>query len=204
MPHSYLVRYGMMRHVGRFRADAETVYRRGDAVVVRSRRGTELGEVLVKSEVGADSASSDVLLRAAGLDDFTQAKIAASDRDRRLAECERIFRDGEWPMELIDVEPLLDDRRTVLHYLGPHRLDASGLFQLLRDRCGLDVVLEPVGLDVEDEDEQEPEHADDHGCGSCGTSGGGCGTGCGSGSGGGCSGCAVKDLVGAKRSVATV
>ncbi|MDB5352820.1 MAG: putative PSP1-like protein [Planctomycetota bacterium] len=202
MTHAYLVRYGVMRHVGRFVADPGAAYRRGDAVIVHSRRGMELGEVLIESEVAPDAVGIAPLLRPASSEDFSRAKIAASDRDRRLAECERIFRDGEWPMELIDVEPLLDDR-TVLHYLGPHRLDATGLFQLLRDRCGLNVVLEPVGLDVED-DEEAHDHADDHdhGCGSCGTGGGGgCRTGCGSES-GGCSGCAVKDLVQSKRALA--
>lgn len=190
MPQVYLVRYGAMCHVGRFVAEDGSTHGRGDAVIVKSNRGTEIGEVL--TVLNSEPAEAAVLLRAAGPEDFDRARLAAADRDRRYAACAPIFRDGEWPLELIDVEPLLDDRRTVLHYLGPHRLDASGLFQLLRDRCGLDVVFEPVGRDATDEDVD-----DDHGCGSCGE-GGGCGTGCGS-EAGGCSGCAVKDLVKAAR-----
>lgn len=194
--HSYFVRHGAMHHVGRFAADEGMVYRRGDRVVVRSFRGDELGEVV--AETDEKPGTSPRLLRLATLDDLERGRAVAQDRSQRLAACESVFRDGEWPLELIDVEPMLDDRRTVLLYLGPHRLDASALVQALRDRCDLDAVLEPVGLD--ESEEAEPE---DHGCGSCGT-GGGCGTsggGCGTGS-GGCSGCSVKDLVEGRKAVA--
>ena len=116
-----------------------------------------------------------------------------------MEEVERVFRDGEWPIDVIDVEPLMDENRTVLLYLGPHHLDASGLFQAIRDRCGLDIVLDAVGVDASDDEAAEDEHL---GCGSCGEggscgSGGGCGTG-----GGGCSGCSVKDLVRGRGEVA--
>ncbi|MEO6810211.1 MAG: PSP1 C-terminal domain-containing protein [Isosphaeraceae bacterium] len=189
MARGYLVRYGLMRHVGRFLADDE--YDQGDAVVVRTHRGTELGEVLAATDPIPGTA---LILRAAGLDDLDQARLAALDQPSRFAACEQFFRKGVWPLELIDVEPLLDDRRTVLQYLGPHRLDSAGLVQAVRESIGLDLVLEPVGLDAEDAPWIEAEL---EGCGSCG-SGGGCGSADKAG-GGGCSGCAVKDLMGRKR-----
>jgi hypothetical protein len=72
--------------------------------------------------------------------------------------------------------------------------------------CGIDLILEPVGRDVA-ESEPEPEAADDHGCGSCG-SGGGCGSGgCGSGSdgrAGGCAGCTIGALVASRRRAASL
>jgi cell fate regulator YaaT (PSP1 superfamily) len=209
MDHAYVVRYGLMSRVGRFAAECE-MYERGQTVVVRSARGLELGEVLVKAGAGGESNELDLdahpesaprVLRLAGADDLDRARQLASDRPSRLAACEQVFTDGVWPLQLLDVEPLLDGSRTVLHYLGPHRLDASGLLQAFRERCGLDVLLEPAGIDASDEPADEPEAA--HGCGSCG-SGGGCGSegGCGSGShsgAGGCSGCAVKELIKDRR-----
>ena len=195
-PLAYFVRHGAMHHVGRFAADSGSFYRRGDRVVVRSVRGDEIGEVLAKTD--STPGAPPKLLRLADAADLERGQVVAADRARRLSACERVFRDGEWPLELIDVEPMLDDRRTVLLYLGPHRLDASGLVQALRELCDLEAVLEPVGLD----EVEEPEH-EDHGCGSCGT-GGGCGTssgGCGTSS-GGCSGCSVKDLVAGRKAVA--
>ena len=189
----YLVRYGLMHHVGRFHAEAGP-YDRGQAVVVRSPRGIELGEVLTPLATAPPPGPTPaILLRAAGPDDFERARLAEQDRPRRLAACERLFRDGVWPLELIDVEPLLDGRRTVLHYLGPHHLDAAGLLEAIRTSCGLDALLAPAGIDPE---------AAEPGCGSC--SDGGCGVGgCGSADHGDCAGCAVKDLVGRRHRAVT-
>lgn len=199
MSTGYLVRYGAMRNVGRFAADQGAAYRRGDRVVVRSRRGEELGEVVSEAEV--PPTTTPRVLRSASEGDANRARVASSERGARLESIERVFRDGEWPIVPIDAEPMLDDARTVLLYLGPHKLDASALAEALKLACGLDVVFEPVGLDSPEEALEEA----DHGCGSCGT-GGGCGSGgggCGT-SGGGCDGCAVKSLVRDSRAVAAV
>ena len=195
MDHAYLIRYGLMRRVGRFAADSDA-FERGQAVVVRSLRGLELGEVLVRTAGEGASAGPARVIRPAGPDDFERSLQAERDRPRRLEACERVFRDGAWPLRLIDVEPMLDGRQAVLHYLGPHRIDAGELLPALRDAIGLDVLLEPAGLDLD----LDPPLDEGSGCGSCGSEGGGgCGS-CGEGdSGGGCSGCAVKDLIRARR-----
>lgn len=185
----YFVRFGMMRHVARFAAGSGGRFAAGDQVVVGSWRGAELGQVLALTTDPDDPKLPP--LRRAGPEDLEAAERGEADRGRRLSACEAVFRDGLWPLELIDVEPMLDDRRTVVLYLGPHRLDASGLAQAVRDSCGLDIVLQPVGRDEPAEDESHG------GCGSCGE-GGGCGStggGCGSEGGSGCGSCAVKDLV---------
>jgi hypothetical protein len=137
------------------------------------------------------------VLRPADGDDLERARQAEADRPRRLSVCERIFQNGDWPLQLIDVEPLLDEGRTILHYLGPHRLDASGVIAALRVSCNLDILLEPAGRDVDEAD--MPEEA--HGCGACGSSGGcGAGGGCGTDRhAGACSSCAVKSLLLARR-----
>jgi cell fate regulator YaaT (PSP1 superfamily) len=193
MERAYLIRYGLARVVGRFAAVAET-FDRGQAVVIRTHRGTELGEVLAEAPLAPDSETALApILRAADAEDLERSRGAELDRSAQFEACRAVFEEGDWPLELIDAEPLLDPGRTVLHYLGPHRLDASGLVAAFRTRYGLDVVLEPAGRDVPDtEPEPEPEP---HGCGSCGSSGG-CGMGgCGSESGG----CAVKAIIAARR-----
>ena len=154
MPRTYYVRHGAMRHVGRFAAEGDLGILWGKRMVVRSRRGEELGEVL--AEVEAASMVTPRVLRAAAPTTWREPRTVAEDRSRRLAACERFFRDGEWPLELIDVEPMLDEGRTVVLYLGPHKLDASGLAQALRDVCGLDAIFEPIGLDAQDEPEAAP------------------------------------------------
>ncbi len=182
MDRIYFVRYGIQRYVGRFAGPDDSAFRRGEMVVVKSLRGRELGEIL--AETSADPDVSAPPLHVARPEDFEQARSVEADRPRRLSACETLLGEGHWPLELIDVEPLLDDARTVIYYLGPHKLDTTGLSHAFRHNCGLDTIFQPIGRD---------EPAEDAGCGSCGE-GGGCGSGCGE-AGGGCSGCAVKELV---------
>lgn len=196
MQYAYYVRYGLMGRVGRFLAPFDAL-ERGQSVVVQTHRGRELGEVLLPAtppspaESGVPTPPSAQLLRATTEDDLTRATRTRADRDRRFHLCQQVFEQGVWPFDLIDVEPLLDDGRTVVHYLGPHDLDVAGLLAVFRSDHKLDLVFEPVGRDVADET-PEPEAAD-AGCGSCGTEGGGCGAGgCGSTGHGGCSDCAIK------------
>lgn len=197
MARAYHVQFGLARQVGRFLADGGD-YARGQAVVLTTRRGTELGTVLAEAGTVESAPEMAEILRRAGADDLERARRAEAERHRRFDACRRVFDEGLWPIEPIDIEPLLDDDRAVLHYLGPHKLDLAGLRAALRVACGLDLVLEPVGRDAPD-----PEPEADHGCGSCGSEGGGCGSvGCGStsdGHAGGCSGCSVGALVASKR-----
>ena len=208
----YLIRYGVARSVAPFAADLDTPdeslgeepLARGRTVVVRTHRGTELGEILGEAPASFDrddpTARVAPLLRVASDADILRAELVAGQRSAHFDACQAVFREGIWPLELIDAEPLIDEGRTVLHYLGPHRLDASGLVAIFRDRCGLDIVLEPAGLDLDEADLMtDPEEAveaatADHGCGSCGSKTGGCGS-CGSAG----AGCAVKALVGNRR-----
>ena len=186
----YLVRFGLMRQVGLFLADSPA-YGRGQAVVVRTHRGTELGEVLMKRP-GAAGATTARVLRLAAPADLDRARRLDGDRPGQLAACERAVRGGGWPLELLDVEPLLDGDRAVLHYLGPRRLDVDRLGPILCAACGLHVILEPAGIDPADTPDDPP--PDDHGCGQCSAAGAGAASrsdpGCGS-----CSGCGVKSLL---------
>jgi hypothetical protein len=186
----YLIRYGLMRHVSALATEAGPL-ERGQMVVIHSPRGTELGEVLAPAPLSLAPLADASVVRPAGTNDLARAQGAEADRPRRLAACEGLFGQGVWPLTILDVEPLLDDHRTVVYYLGPHRLESAGLRQVVRETLGLDIVLEPVGRD-------EPE-ATGCGttCGAQGCGGGGCGT---DGDAHGCDGCAVKDLVRARRS----
>lgn len=191
MQHAYYVRYGLMGRVGRFLAPSEA-FERGQSVVVETRRGRELGEVLLPAAPPAETGvPTSRVLRATTDDDLTRATRTRADRDRRFSLCQEVFQQGVWPFDLIDVEPLLDDGRTVVHYLGPHDLDVVGLLAAFRSVHDLDLVFEPVGRDAPDEaTDIEPTNS---GCGGCGTGAGGCGTGgCGSGGHSGCSDCALK------------
>ena len=197
---AYLIRYGIMGHVARFCDVPPSAgrFHRGQAVVIQSNRGIELGEVLIrfdpaglpKSIGGAEPAATDFsgrnetsgeprVLRAAESEDLARAEDADASQPARFALCQRILQEGGWPWDLVDVEPLLDGHTTVLHYLGPRQIEDATMRARFRVACEFDVVFEPIGGELEG---PEPEDLDqDHGCGSgCGSggcgSGGGCGT----------------------------
>ncbi len=207
MVHSYLVRYGQMRRLGRFwSSGSERLYLRGEAVVLQTHRGLEPGEVLlIEAEPATpepdDSSSKARILRAATSEDLELAQRVAKERDARYLSCLRLLGEGVWPFDLIDVEPLLDADRTVLYYLGPHGLDVKSFAEAAKVACGLEIVLEPVGLDLEVDSMEAPEKVTtESGCGSCGSKEGGCGSGCGtSSSGGGCSGCELGAMLASRR-----
>ncbi len=145
--HSCLVRYGIMSHVGRFSTSRVrgTSLERGQLVVIQTDRGVELGEVLIVLEGQTDlvkdgpgdrnptstgqdegsslATSSRHVVRVASPADLASSRDAEDLRPSRFSLCQRILREGNWPWDLIDVEPLLDGSATVLHYLGPRQVE---------------------------------------------------------------------------------
>ena len=192
----YLVRYGLMGHVGRFPLDRatklEATITRGQAVVLLTDRGVELGEVLVAAD--GSYAPHDVepngdldldrprVLRPAVPADLEEARLSESLRSERFSLCQRILGDGGWPLDLIDVEPLLDPSTTVLHILGPLDLDLAALRSEFRSRSEFDVLFEPAGtragISQGSSRMQEPSPSVPEPirrCGDCDCSDGGCG-----------------------------
>ncbi len=218
MVSTYLIRYGLMGHVGEFRAAASlgVVFHRGQTVVIRSSRGEEFGEVLTAcddldltdfvSEVAPpETDKHPSVYRAANSEDLARAHEANESRLLHFSMCERILKEAGRDWELLDIEPLLDGGTIVLHYLGPHDLDAASLRARFRVACNLDVVLEPVGQG-DPHDSAGGEHGQ-HECGRCGvpsaghgeseSSGGGCGS-CGS-TAAGCASCALSEHIASRR-----
>jgi hypothetical protein len=184
---SFLVRYGVMGHLGRFSLDPRvfSAPERGQKVVIRSDRGLELGEVLLPLDQaetvdGHGQADSDgpSLLRPAGGDDVESFRLSERLLASRFALCRQILEEGDWPLELIDVEPLLGPESVVLHYLGPRNLDLSLLRARFRSECDFDVHFEVASAGFEDEPESTdpgPEASPrEHRCGDCDCSGGEC------------------------------
>jgi hypothetical protein len=191
----YLVHHGAAGHLGRFRAAGGDVCARGDAVVVRTARGLELGEVLAPadgSRVTFPDAFVGELLRRATRDDLA---AVARGREVGIALCadgERLAFERALPLAVVDVEMFLDGRQAVLHVLKLGPCDEGPWLADLGDRHGLIVRLYDLAREpAEPADARE----DGHGCETCGS--GGCGDGeCGSG-GGGCTSCssgAAADL----------
>jgi hypothetical protein len=187
-----LVRYGLMGHVGWFALDAAPgpPFERGAAVVIRTSRGLELGEILVvpdretsgpptERRALEDSIGTFRVVRSAGDDDLALGLEVERLRGPRFETCRRIVSDAGWPLELIDVEPSLD-QTTVLHYLGDD-LDLGPIRARFRADCDFDVSFEDLGADRTTSTEPAAVAAAtaprSGGCGDCDCGAGGCSTG---------------------------
>ena len=156
-----LVRYGAMAEVARFAVEDGIPPTVGEAVVVRSSRGEELGTVVAPASAESP-ADLPAVLRVA-----TAADRDAADRYR--AECHGEFpvwqgRIREWgvDLELIDLERTLDGEKLVLYVLNDRGPETTKL-ALRAAAAGFGVIeVQPVG----------PEGlihvASGGGCGNCG------------------------------------
>jgi hypothetical protein len=161
---------------------------RGCAVVIRSARGEELAEVLMVAETSpravravseADGFRSK-LVRIADEDDQDRARLADAARPTRFDECRHLVEDGRWPVELLDVELLLDGGTTVVNLIKSDDFDLTALRSQFRDWFDFEVILEPVGRENEavlfiSADPALMRAATAGGCGSGGCGSGGCG-----------------------------
>ena len=187
----YLVRYGAMGTVKPGYAQ-DFPLQRGQFVVLRTPRGLELGEVLGQVRTHQISAEPVAIARVADSNDMECVTDAARTRSRLLELVESIFSQGQWPIEVVDVEQLLDPERVVVYYLGPYPLETDGLCALVKEQFGPELIFELAGT---------PSNSAETSCssGGCGsdtkdkqtgeTSGKGCGTGA------GCGSCAVASKV---------
>ena len=168
------VRYGAMHHVGRFVA-AAGCRDRGSIVVVESARGTELGEVLAASTTADGNTPSGRVLRLATVEDRDRARLLELERERRLMLCERVLREADLPVELIDAECVFEEGRTVVTYLGPAEAVSSAVLESVRESYGLDLVFQAAcreTLQAMSRRVTSPSPTSGGGCG--GSDGGGC------------------------------
>ena len=189
----YLVSFGLTGEFGRFRAANPLTLRRGERVVVRGARGVEIAEVLREAAPGharylPNTSVGQLLRRPSAEDERTQSEMRV--RSQQLFERGRqLAVELALPLELLDVEVLLDGRHAVLHHLRAADLDPRPFVSTLAREFDLHITLADLtrGQETADHEEEEP-----HSCGrpNCGQEGGGgCGT-CGS---GGCGTCGTAD-----------
>jgi hypothetical protein len=175
----YLLSYGNAGDFGRFYSTASLLLPRGARAIIRSARGLEFGTVLCPTSPAHTShlpnTSVGQLLRLATADDERSA-LAMKERARD------IFRKGRelavdlgLPIELLDVEVLLDGEHAVLHHLCWADCDMRPFVSALSKQHDLHIELQDLSRIEE-------------GCGrpDCGRGAGGCST---CGNDGGCGSC---------------
>jgi hypothetical protein len=184
----YVVSYGNVGDFGRFRPEYPVRCHRGEATVIQTHRGLEVGTVLCAAQSGharfLPNSSVGKLVRKAT--DADQASVREMQERARLvfAESRRLAAELTLPIEILDAEVLLDGKQAILHYLRLAECDERPLVSTLVKAQGLFVAMHSLAIATSTESE-EPQGCDDPNCG---------GGGCHSDGGGHCSTCAIADL----------
>ncbi len=181
---THLVRVGAMGYVGVFTAAEAVCYPRDSEVVVRTGRGLEIGRVLAPpAPQGSDGASEGQILRGMTVEDrLLQARLE-KNRHAAYEACVALLSERRLGATLLDVEQLFDGQSLFFYFLGEVEPEVEALTDRLAEAYEAQVQMRQFSETLI------------AGCGpGCGTdeaAGGGCE---------GCSGCAVADACGPRKS----
>jgi cell fate regulator YaaT (PSP1 superfamily) len=128
----HLIRVGAMGQVGRFAAVDAVRYPRHARVVVRTRRGLEIGEVLAppdERDDGRTFADGDLLRGMTVEDELLSARLEKHRHDAYEA-CAALLANRSLPAVLVDVEHLFDGQGLFFYFLG----DVPPAVESLTDR----------------------------------------------------------------------
>jgi cell fate regulator YaaT (PSP1 superfamily) len=120
MSRFHLVRVGAMGQVGRFAAVDAMRYPRRSRVVVRTKRGLEVGDVLAPPDDRDESrafADGEILRGMTVQDDLLQARLE-KHRQEAYAACAKMLRSTGESAVLVDVEHLFDGQGLFFYFLG--------------------------------------------------------------------------------------
>ena len=182
----FIVSFGKIGALGVFMAAQPLMLRRGQAVIVQTSRGVEIGTVLCQATLRQarllGATSSGALLRLVSVDDEARRDERA-EFERRIFEASRAWaeRDG-LALAILDVDLMFDGAQAIVQFVGDDA-DTENLAQALEQHFAMAIRLENLAAPVPEE-KHEHGGCDKPDCGR--TAGGGCTT---CSTGGGCSSC---------------
>lgn len=168
-PKTIVVRFGAMKLVGEYPYDGSAKPGCGSKLVVRTHRGTELGEMLtstcpnsgcsksvsrkemlqfIENSGGRDYPffTDGKVLRVATPDDLNrQSQIEQSKHELRLRARASAEGAGFGHLKIVEVEPLLGGERTIVHFLSEERVEFRDLGPTLAREFRGRVDFHPVG-----------------------------------------------------------
>jgi cell fate regulator YaaT (PSP1 superfamily) len=177
----YLVQHGQGGFLGRFRNRTEQVFQHGDAVVVQSPRGLEMGMVMSAAPARfaalVDPDTSGAILRAPTARDTLLAQQYSQQSRALVEKVQQRVEEHGYPLTILDGEILLDGENAVIQAIHWDACDATPLFEELSRESSLKLRLHDLST---------APAAPAKGCGAEGCGAGNCSS-CGSSEGGGCS-----------------
>lgn len=148
---NHIVRYGIMRLIGEFSAKNDDPIPRGTAVIVRSERGVEWGEVLcpaseqTRKYLGRTEESGRILQIATAEDARKRDQVVAAQR-QDFFDCGRLIAESKLQMQLIDVERLFGGERLIVYYISEKRIDFRDLVRTLAGHFKLRIEMRQIGI----------------------------------------------------------
>ncbi|MHA7814372.1 MAG: PSP1 domain-containing protein [Phycisphaerales bacterium] len=167
-PTSIVVRFGYMRMVGEFPYTGEAKPGCGSKIVVRTHRGTEIGEMLTSTCPNAGCSKSvtrkEMLeyiensggrqypfhdrgkaLRIATPEDLSEQERLEQKKNELRMTAKRMIEQAGLPMQVIEAEPLLGGERIVIYFGADDRIDFRDLVQEMQREFGCKVELRQIG-----------------------------------------------------------
>ncbi|PQO31191.1 signal peptidase [Blastopirellula marina] len=146
----YIIRYGAMRFLGVFSARAKDEYNRDDQVIIRTKRGLEVGDVLCEATDEAVKQLTDPafgsIMRAMSEEDVKQTEHMVGDALREEETVRRVIREMNLPMQLVDVEHLFGGERIIVYYLAESRVDFRELVKALASELQTRIEMRQIGV----------------------------------------------------------
>lgn len=144
-----VARYGDLKYVDIFESKFGDV-RRGDKVVLRTGRGTELGEALTGARSrpqGERIEFSGRLIRRATSDDFRLKREIEEIKVANEKEfCEKKIRELDLPMKLATVEHLFGGEKIIFYFLAEGRVDFRQLVKELAKEYRTRIEMKQIGV----------------------------------------------------------
>jgi cell fate regulator YaaT (PSP1 superfamily) len=145
-----LVRHGSMRFLGEFTPPNDVSIRRGDAVIVRTERGQEHGEVLCPATPQVMSAipepTKGEILRIATPEDREKITRLATQQKQQYAKGEELVKHHRLPMQIVDVEFLFGGERLIFYFLAEGRVDFRELVKSMAREFHTRIELRQIGV----------------------------------------------------------
>ncbi len=146
----YIVRYGVMRHLGVFSSARGKTFSRGAEVIARTHRGLEAGEVLCDATQEATAPlknpRSGQVLRIRTADDDNELRKLHEQQRKEFDICRERIRQFNLDMQLIDVEHLFGGERIIVFYLSENRIDFRDLVKSLAGEFQTRIEMRQIGV----------------------------------------------------------
>jgi len=139
-----------MRFLGEFRGIDPEGHKRGQEVIVRTDRGTELGEILCpatdRSAMFLSNPIRGDILRVVGAAEEQDRSALEARQAEGIKVCRELIARRRLQMQLVDVEAILGGERMVFYYLAEKRVDFRELVKDLARAFNTRIEMRQIGV----------------------------------------------------------